>query len=121
MNFVANSSSVRSGSAFGEDVTFTCTVDSWPLASVNWSYNGGLDSRISTQTSQPSSIRQVSTLTFLSVEQEDDGSSFTCTATSQYGVITSSGSIGIFGELVYTQIKDIFFHTVACGLQLSLK
>ena len=96
MNFVLNSSSVRSGSVSGLQATFTCVVDSWPPAQVEWSYINS--SRISIETSRPSPQRQVSTLTVSSVELGDQGV-FTCNATSQFGSISSSANLDIFGEL----------------------
>ena len=101
VNFVANSSSVRSGGAFGQDAVFTCTVDSWPLASIEWSYPDAIGgSRVSIVLNQSDPTRQESTLTFDSVDLEDDDTSFTCSATSEFGSISSTGTLGIFGESI---------------------
>ena len=94
--FVLNSTFVRSGADLGLMATFTCTVNSQPTATIEWSYD--LNVSVSIQTVNQSTLRQVSTLTIPSVDIGDQGE-FTCRATSPYGSVTSTANLGVFGKL----------------------
>lgn len=93
--FVENSSDVRSGADLGLAATFFCTVDSQPLADIQWSYVN--DSRVSVQTDRQGLVRQLSTLRISSVQFGDEGV-FTCSAVSPFGSKSSSGNLGVFGK-----------------------
>ena len=99
MELTINSSTARSGGGTELFVTFTCTVDSQPLAELTWFYNTTIEPRISILSDVPSPERQVSTLTLSNVQFGDQGE-FTCNATSPYGSISSSAILSIFGEQV---------------------
>ena len=94
--FVLNSSNVRSGDDSDLLAAFRCIVDSQPPATIEWSYFN--NSRITIETVQENSLRQISTLGISSVDIVDQGV-FTCTATSPYGSISSSANLRVFGEL----------------------
>ena len=109
-NLVINSTVARLGNDSQLTATFTCTVDSQPLAKINWYYeqfagdNTFDDPRIFVNTDTPSQERQISTLTFFPVVLGDQGR-FTCNATSSYGSIVSSANLNI-GEC------DIYNYTL---------
>ena len=100
---VINSSVARFSGDSQLTATFTCIVDSQPLAKINWYFENVAgnstfdDPRIFVNTDTPSQARQISTLTFLRVVLGDQGR-FTCNATSPYGSIESTANLNIFGE-----------------------
>ena len=113
-NLVINSSTARFSSNSQLTATFTCIIDSQPLAKITW-YSENLagdstfdDPRIFVNTDTPSRERQISTLTFMSVELGDQGR-FTCNATSQYGSISSTANLNIFGEHEICHISKYIF------------
>ena len=94
VSLVVNSSDVRSGADLGL-VSFNCTIDSQPLANIEWSYVN--NSRVSIQTDRQGLVRQLSTLRISSVEFGDKGV-FTCSAMSPVGSNSSSGNLSVFGK-----------------------
>ena len=100
--FVLNSTFVRSRADLGLTATFTCTVNSQPTATIEWSYDLNVSVSIQTVT-----LRQVSTLTIPSVDIGDQGE-FTCRATSPYGSVTSTANLGVFGKLDSLKMINFF-------------
>ena len=100
---VINSSVARFSGDSQLTATFTCIVDSQPLAEISWYFENFAgnstfdDPRIFVNTDTPRPERQISTLTFLRVVLGDQGR-FTCNATSPYGSIVSTANLNIFGE-----------------------
>ena len=99
-NLVTNSSTARSNNVSELTATFRCVVDSYPLATIAWYYNNSTvnDTRISITTYSPTRGRLVSILVVSAVEIRDRGT-FTCTAVSDYGSVSSTANLAVFGEL----------------------
>ena len=101
-NIVINTSSARSMENVAQSVTFTCIIDSQPLANVDWFFDSNTninESRISIRTDTPSLERQVTVLTISPVQLGDQGQ-VTCSANSTYGSISSTAYLKIFGTSI---------------------
>lgn len=109
-NIVINSSTARSMENVAQLVTFTCIVDSQPLANITWlfTYNDSIT------TDRPSPERQVSVLTVSPVELGDRGQ-YVCSANSSYGSILSTAYLNIFGTSRKKSILPFSNYILVCS------
>ena len=93
------------------NVSFSCTVDSYPSSNITWLHNGteveDAPPRVTISTVQVDNRTQESTLTLLSTTSEDIGI-YICSAVNSVGLDNMTTELQVLGELAVLAPSDIY-------------